>query len=67
MFEPRMRLDAPSLECTVPVSSALPGTMVHAIDNARELTGEVSRSEFIRKAVQERLDRINAQHAIEAA
>jgi metal-responsive CopG/Arc/MetJ family transcriptional regulator len=62
-----MRLDAPSLECTVPVSTALPGTMVNAIDTAAEALGEISRSEFIRRAVEERLARIDAASASEAA
>lgn len=62
-FKPRMRLDAPSLECTIPVSAALPGTMVNAIDAAAELVGELSRSEFIRRAVEERLERLGAAKA----
>jgi metal-responsive CopG/Arc/MetJ family transcriptional regulator len=62
-----MRLDAPSLECTVPVSTALPGTMVNAIDAAAETLGEISRSEFIRRAVEERLARIDAASASKAA
>ncbi len=66
-FKPRMRLDAPSLECTIPVSAALPGTMVNAIDDAAESVGEASRSEFIRKAVEERLARLDADRASKAA
>lgn len=54
-----MRLDAPTLECTIPVSTALPGTMLNAIDLAAEAVGELSRSEFIRKAVEERLARLD--------
>lgn len=62
----RMRGDAPSLERNMPVSTAIPGTVVLKVDALAKQLGEV-RSTFVRRAVEERIARMEAQRATEAA
>jgi predicted transcriptional regulator len=62
----RMRVDAPREERNMPVSTAIPGTVVLKVDALAKEVGEV-RSTFVRRAVEERVARMEAQRATEAA
>lgn len=62
----RMRGDAPSLERNMPVSTAIPGTIVLKIDALAKMVGEV-RSAFVRRAVEERVARMEAERAGQVA
>lgn len=62
----RMRGDAPTLEKNLPVSTAMPGTVVLQVDALAKELGEV-RSTFVRRAVEERVQRLNDERARGAA